>query len=154
MDNNEKSSQRDNVKETREGLKEVNKIIFLKNEDFPDDWTEFDLTNDEKKILKEGEDYIDKVLTPSLSINRKVSKKELEDKNIDREIPKEELTQEKDINIRDKENYEEILEINNLLKQKAKDLKNQAKEDKYTKLKREKEEDEEKKKKELLERNR
>lgn len=154
MNKNEENFKRDNFEETKKGMKEINKIIFRTNEEVPDDWTDFQLTAEEVKILKEGENYVDKELTSSLSIYRKATKEEL----MDDERPVKEVKQENSKEIEPEKpqteqrfSEDEIVEINNLLKQETKNLKLKSEvdsKDKYRKLKAE----EEKKKKEDLER--
>lgn len=158
------NNQRDNQAETRKGLKEINKIIFLPNEYVPDDWTEFELSSEEKRILKEAETYIDKELVPSLSISRKVTKEELADNSRPvREISEQEKSLEKkeaEVQkvVEAKKNKtlgeDEINEINMLLKTKAKTLKMREAEEveKKEKYKRTLEEEEDKKKREEIER--
>ena len=128
MSKKEENFQRDNAEETKKGMKEINKIIFRENELVPDDWTDFQLTPEEVKILKEGENYIDKELAPSLSIYRKVSKEELNDherpaketKKKEQEVEKEK----EETQVEDKKFTEaEIAEIDSLLKEKTKNLK-------------------------------
>lgn len=157
----EKTAERDNSAETKQGMKKINRIIFGKNEDFPDDWTDFELTADEVKILKEAEDYIEKELIPSLSVNKKVSKKELMDderpiKEVKKETKAKEMTEieNKHLDEAQKElrfSEAEITEIDELLKQKTKNLKlkrDMESEDKHKKLK----DEVERKKKEEIDR--
>ena len=153
MSKKEENFQRDNAEETKKGMKEINKIIFRENEVVPDDWTDFQLTPEEVKILKEGENYIDKELAPSLSIYRKVSKEELNDhERSDKETKKREQEVEKEeIQVEDKKFTEaEIAEIDSLLKEKTKNLK--LKTEKYDKNKQRKLKYEEEKEKKDLER--
>ncbi len=154
MSKKEEELKRDNYEETKKGMKEINKILFRNNDDLPDDWTDFQLSPEEVKILKEGENYIEKVLAPNLSIYRKATKEELADNERPIKTVKKEKTAELEINEKQAEktfSEDEITEINNLLKQKTKNLKLKAEvesKDKYKKLK----DEEEKKKREELER--
>lgn len=150
---------RDNFEETKKGMKEVGKIIFRTNEYVPDDWTDFDVTPEEARILKEGVDYVEKELAPSLSIYRKVSKEELLDNDEPEkevvqaieEVQVEEIEQEEQKESKSRFTEAEIAEMNSLLKQKSRNLKlrtEKVAKDKNLKLK----EEEIKKKKEELER--
>ena len=144
---NEKQEIRDNYTETKKGLKTVNRIIFGNNEEIPDDWTDFELSKEETRILKEGETFIEKELIPTLSISRKFIKKGYkEDKNlkmkknyITRKETENELVQNKELS------SDDIDEINLLLKRKARKLKLEGEELEYKKLKLKREEDEKKK---------
>lgn len=146
---NEKQEIRDNYTETKKGLKTVNRIIFGNNEEIPDDWTDFELSKEETRILKEGETFIEKELIPTLSISRKFIKKGYkEDKNLKNE-EKKLLLQEKETEnelVQNKElSSDDIDEINLLLKRKARKLKLEGEELEYKKLKLKREEDEKKK---------
>lgn len=155
MEKKDNNQSRDNQQETKKGLKEINKIIFLPNEDVPDNWVDFELSAEEVRILKEGEDYIDKVVAPSLSIYRKVSKEEL----MDNERPPKEIEQtQENIELNSAKeakqstlNQQEIEEIDMLLKSKAKTL-GLKKQDEIDKEKRLTMSEEERKKKEEIER--
>ena len=126
-----KEFKRDNFEETKKGLREINKIIFRNNEDIPDDWTDFEITSSEAKILKEGEDYIEKVLIPNLSTYRKISKEELlkEEKEIKEHSKEKEEAKEENKSVikgektKGKFTEEEMAEMNRVLKEKTRNLK-------------------------------
>ena len=130
----EKLERREQIKSD---YKKVNKIIFFPNEDVPDDWTDFEMTAEEFRALKEGEEYIEKQIIPNLSISKKYNPKDF----------KEEVEEEKEV--KESELKEgEISEIDALLKAKAKSLK-EDKEKETKKEKLEKEEEEKKKQREI-----
>ena len=118
-------------KDIKGDMKKIQKIIFLPNEEITEDWTDHKVTPEEHRILKEGEDYIDKTLIPSLSIYQKPK------------IGKAKTLKES-----------EILEIDKLLKEKAKalKLKEQTEEEKAKILKEKEDEENEKKKQQEIDR--